>query len=110
MATKELVAATTRPLVLSILRQADSYGYDIIRQVKSLSESELNWTDGMLYPVLHRMEKEGLIRSYWNTADTGRRRKYYTVEKAGLTQLEEEKRQWRAVNGALFRLWEKEYV
>ena len=53
---KDLVAASATPLVLSILKEGDSYGYAIIKRVKELSEREMNWTDGMLYPVLHRLE------------------------------------------------------
>ncbi len=106
MISKELVAASSRPLVLSILNEGESYGYEIIQRVKSLSSNELNWTDGMLYPVLHRLEKEGLIKSEWKTSDTGRKRKYYALEKTGLKQLKEEQRQWLAVSAALTTMWQ----
>ena len=105
MISKELVAASSRPLVLSILREGESYGYEIIQRVKSLSANELNWTDGMLYPVLHRLENEGLIKSEWKTSDTGRKRKYYSLQKTGLRQLKEEQRQWLAINEALMSIW-----
>ncbi|MEM1359839.1 MAG: PadR family transcriptional regulator, partial [Bacteroidota bacterium] len=63
MATKALVAASTKPLVLSILLHGKNYGYRIIQEIEHLSSGELAWTDAMLYPVLKRMEKEGLISS-----------------------------------------------
>ncbi len=68
--SKDLVAASATPLVLSILKEGDSYGYAIIKRVKDLSDEEMTWTDGMLYPVLHRLEKQGYIRSYWKKSQT----------------------------------------
>ena len=74
MISRELVAASSIPLVLSILSRGESYGCAIMKSVRSLSENELEWTDGMLYPVLHRLEEQGWIESVWRTAQTGRRR------------------------------------
>ena len=105
MATKELVAASTRPLVLSILEQGESYGYAIIQEVKRRSGGELEWTDGMLYPVLHRLEKEGLIKARWGTSDTGRKRKYYRLSRDGGKALKAEKQQWLGVHNTLAELW-----
>src|SRR5690606_10029309 len=92
---KDLVAASSTPLVLAILAEGDSYGYAILQRVRELSGGDLEWTDGMLYPVLHRLEKAGLVESRWETAGTGRKRKYYRVTESGRTQLSEERRQWR---------------
>jgi PadR family transcriptional regulator, regulatory protein PadR len=102
---KDLVAASSTPLVLAILAEGDSYGYAILQRVRELSGGELEWTDGMLYPVLHRLERSGLVESRWESAETGRRRKYYRVTPAGLEQLADERRQWRAVDGALRKIW-----
>jgi PadR family transcriptional regulator, regulatory protein PadR len=102
---KDLVAASSTPLVLAILAEGDSYGYAILQRVRELSGGEMEWTDGMLYPVLHRLEKAGLISSRWETAETGRKRKYYRVTEAGREQLAEERRQWRTVDGALRKIW-----
>ncbi len=110
MVKKDLVAASSVPLVLLILQGGESYGYEIIQRVRSLSEDELKWTDGMLYPVLHRLEKEGKVESSWRISETGRRRKYYSIKGLGIEALEEERRQWNAVNGALDKLWGKSYV
>ena len=100
---KDLVAASATPLVLSILKEGDSYGYAIIKRVKELSEEEMNWTDGMLYPVLHRLEKQGCINSYWQMSQTGRKRKYYSLTREGDNALEDIKLQWRLVNRTLNR-------
>lgn len=106
MAYKTLVAASTKPLVLSILSHGKSYGYQIIKNVEKLSEGELEWTDAMLYPVLHRMEKDGLIASEWIVLDNGRKRKYYTITAMGKEERETAKAQWNNVNTALNRLWD----
>jgi DNA-binding PadR family transcriptional regulator len=102
---KDLVAASSTPLVLAILAEGDSYGYAILKRVRELSGGELEWTDGMLYPVLHRLERSGLIESRWEAAESGRRRKYYRVTEAGREQLADERRQWRTVDRALREIW-----
>jgi len=102
---KDLVAASSTPLVLAILMEGDSYGYAILKRVRDLSGGELEWTDGMLYPVLHRLERSGLIASRWESSESGRKRKYYRITKAGRKQLDDERRQWRTVDQALEKIW-----
>src|SRR5688572_20264424 len=102
---KDLVAATSTPLVLAILAEGDSYGYAILKRVRELSGGELEWTDGMLYPVLHRLERSGLIKSRWEKTDSGRQRKYYRVTETGREQLADERRQWRTVDDTLRKVW-----
>ena len=102
---KDLVAASSTPLVLAILADGDSYGYAIIKRVQELSGGALEWTDGMLYPVLHRLERSGLVESRWEQAESGRRRKYYRLTKTGREHLAEERRQWRAVDETLEKVW-----
>ena len=81
MLSKELVAASTVPLVLSILAEGEDYGYALIQRVRDLSGSKIEWTEGMLYPVLHWMEAQDLIESEWREAETGRKREYYGLRK-----------------------------
>jgi PadR family transcriptional regulator len=102
---KELVAASSRPLVLSILTGGESYGYEILQQVIGLSGGRVEWSDGMLYPVLHRLEREGLITSRWETAESGRRRKYYRLTSHGKKQLAQDRSSWLAVHGTLKQAW-----
>jgi PadR family transcriptional regulator, regulatory protein PadR len=101
MITKELVAASAKPLILSILSQGESYGYELIQRVRKLSDGELNWKDGMLYPVLHRLEDQGLIRSEWRNGESDRKRKYYVITAKGKKALEMEKAQWDRVHSTL---------
>ncbi len=102
---KDLVAASATPLVLSILAEGDSYGYAILKRVAELSDGELNWTDGMLYPILHRLERLGHVAARWEKAESGRRRKYYRLTPQGRAQLDAERRQWRVVSETLGRAW-----
>ena len=110
MLTKELVAASTEPLILSLLSEGESYGYALIQEVKRLSNDKIEWSDGMLYPVLHRMEREGWIESRWGEAETGRRRKYYSLKKNGKRTLEEQREQWATVSAVFKQLWKEQYV
>ena len=102
---KDLVAASATPLVLSILARGESYGYALIQRVRELSEGQLEWTDGMLYPILHRLEEQGLIRSFWSESETGRKRKYYRIQDEGRRALGEQRAQWEAVHAALALAW-----
>lgn len=105
MLSKELVAASTVPLVLSVLTQGESYGYGLIQRVRELSDGRIEWTEGMLYPVLHWMENEGLIESAWREAETGRKRKYYRLRKEGRKALQTEREQWITVQKTFTKLW-----
>lgn len=102
---KDLIAASSTPMVLAILAERDNYGYAIIQRVRELSGGRVEWTDGMLYPVLHRLERLGHVEARWETAESGRRRKYYRITSQGKRQLIEERRQWQAVDAALRGLW-----
>lgn len=99
--SKDLVAASTTILILAILKENDSYGYSIIKRVKELSGNELIWKEGMLYPVLHRLEEQHLIESYLEVSESGHQRKYYRIKEAGLEELESQKKQWDTVHSAL---------
>jgi PadR family transcriptional regulator PadR len=102
---KDLVAASATPLVLAILAEGESYGYAIIKRVSELSGGQVNWTDGMLYPVLHRLERNGLVAAKWGSSESGRRRKYYRITREGRAQLEAERKRWRIVDQTLNRIW-----
>jgi DNA-binding PadR family transcriptional regulator len=75
--------------------------------VAELSRGQLQWTDGMLYPVLHRLERQDLVAAKWGVSETGRKRKYYRITKPGREQLATQKEQWQAVDKTLRGLWMK---
>jgi PadR family transcriptional regulator PadR len=103
--TKDLVAASAVPLILSILEEGESYGYALIQRTRELSAGAIEWTDGMLYPVLHRLEAQGYVRARWAEAETGRKRRYYALTAAGRKVLRGQKEQWQVVQLTLDKLW-----
>lgn len=102
---KDLTAASSTPIVLAILAEGDSYGYAILQRVRELSGGRLEWTDGMLYPVLHRLGRLGYVEARWEVAENGRRRRYYRITPRGRERLAEERRQWQAVEATLRGIW-----
>ena len=110
MIRKELVAASAEPLILSLLGQGESYGYAIIQEIKARSQNQMQWTDGMLYPVLHRMEARGWIKARWGESENGRKRKYYSLKKDGKKALEKQHEQWSIVHAVLTSLKKEQYV
>lgn len=110
MIRKELVAASAEPLILSLLAKGESYGYAIIQEIKARSENRMEWTDGMLYPVLHRLERKGLIKSRWAEPENGRKRKYYSIKKDGRQALEEHHDHWDIVHSVLSGLRKEPHV
>ena len=108
MLSKELVAASTVPLVLSVLAEGEEYGYALIQRVRELSGGKIEWTEGMLYPVLHWMEEQELIESEWREGESGRKRKYYFLSKTGRKALQAEKQQWMTVHETLTKLWKSQ--
>ncbi len=106
MISKNLTAASTKSIILGILKQGRSYGYLIIKKIKELSGGRMVYSDGMLYPVLHRLEKEGLIISDWTMEKDSKPRKYYEITEAGKKALIVEKQQWTQVNAVLEAIWD----
>ena len=102
---KDLVAASAMPLVLAILDEGESYGYAILKRIAELSGGEMEWTDGMLYPLLHRLDRIGYVEARWDSPASGRRRRYYRITPEGRKALSEQRRQWEVVSGALRNAW-----
>ena len=105
---KDLVAASATPIVLAILSEGESYGYAIIKRVEELTGGEMQWTDGMLYPLLHRLERNRAVETFWGKSDTGRKRKYYRLTRQGQKDLERHQKQWNIVDTALRNIWRNE--
>ena len=102
----DLVRSTAEPIVLRLVSERPMYGYEIIKVVNERTDGAFEWKQGTLYPCLHRLEGAGLIASEWQTAASGRRRKYYGITRKGRAVLAEKAEEWRefslAVNGILF--------
>jgi len=110
MLKRELVAASAEPLILALLARGETYGYAIIQEVKARSNNQMQWTDGMLYPVLHRLEHKGLIKARWGESETGRKRKYYSLKKDGHKALAKHQEHWSLVSAVLAGLRKEKYV
>lgn len=87
---RDLAAASATPLVLATLADSESYGYGILKRVRDKSRGELEWSDGMLYPLLHRLHRLGYVTSEWRSPPEGRRRRYYAITDVGRAALAEQ--------------------
>jgi DNA-binding PadR family transcriptional regulator len=106
--SKDLNAASASAIVLGILQTGESYGYAIVQKVRELSGGEVEWTDGMLYPILHRLQADGLIDARWGLSETGRKRKYYQLTAEAYPVMNDDRRRWRTVQAILDQLWAAE--
>ena len=103
--SKELVGASAAPLILSMLKNGDSYGYEIVQKVKELTKDEIKWKEASIYPVLKKLENNGMIKSYWKVQEGERPRKYYTILADGKEQLEQNMHEWELVHAVFGKLW-----
>jgi len=102
--SKELVGASATPIILSVLKKGDSYGYEIVQRVKELTNGEIKWQEPSIYPVLKKLESTGMIKSYWKVQQGERPRKYYTILPEGKEQLEQNLREWQLVHSVFGRI------
>jgi PadR family transcriptional regulator, regulatory protein PadR len=91
---KGFIGGSTMLLLLSLLAEGDRYGYEIIRELETRSDSTFQFKEGTLYPVLHKLENNGYVKSYLAKGETGKERKYYQITKSGNKQLAEEREKW----------------
>ncbi|MBB6107347.1 transcriptional regulator, PadR family [Mucilaginibacter lappiensis] len=103
--SKDLIAASSIPIILSTLIQGESYGYEIIKKIKEVTNERLLYSDGTLYPVLRKLEDKELIISEWRIADNDKRRRYYQITAKGLEYLKAERLSWQFMNELLNTLW-----
>ncbi|MBN2206289.1 MAG: helix-turn-helix transcriptional regulator [Candidatus Aminicenantes bacterium] len=104
MTSKALVAASTKPLVVAILMSGENYGYKIIQSVRRLSGGRLEWSEPMLYPLLKRLERDGLIQSEWKLTENKRFRRYFRLTEKGRKEQEQETAEWAMVNEILVKV------
>ena len=106
--SKELIGASAVPIVLAVLKNGDSYGYEIVQKVKELTHGEMKWKEASIYPVLKKLENEGMIKSYWKVEENERPRKYYTILADGKKQLDRNMREWNLMHSVFGKLWNLE--
>lgn len=95
---KEFLKGNLDIMLLSLIYKKDTYGYEIVKNLKEISNDTYTISEGTLYPALKRLEKNGWIYSYWGDSETGGRRKYYLITDLGQEELQNKINQWRQVN------------
>jgi DNA-binding PadR family transcriptional regulator len=101
---KGLIGGSTVLLILFLLEETDRYGYEIIKELEERSDKTFQFKEGTLYPVLHKLENNGFVKSYMAKGDTGKERKYYQITKKGKTQLQDEKKKWEVFSGSINKI------
>jgi PadR family transcriptional regulator, regulatory protein PadR len=88
-------------IVLAALAAGSAHGYAVIEEIKKRSGGAFDLPEGTIYPALHRLEQAGLLSSRWMTADSGRRRRVYTLTKSGNRALIERRAVWKQFSDAI---------
>lgn len=101
---KGFMAGGTQLLLLTLLSNEDMYGYEIIEKLASQSKNVFKLNEGTLYPILHKLENKGFLKSYKVKADNNRLRKYYSITKKGQKQLVIEKKEWKVFSESMNRV------
>lgn len=109
MFSRRLLAASLQPLMLSLLADGPKYGYEIIQRARRLSDGQIQWSNSKLYPLLHRMEVDGLVDAFWRPSDAGPDRKYYRLTPKGHKVLDATKHEWKSMNAIFAQLWGPEF-
>ena len=100
----ELVRGTLDTLLLETISRSPMYGYQICKTVNTRTDGYFDLREGSLYPALHRLERDGMLTSYWEKTDAGRRRKYYRITDKGRGALVTKRREWQQFTIAVERV------
>jgi DNA-binding PadR family transcriptional regulator len=98
---RELLKGSTDSLLLYLINNQPMYGYQIIKEIEKKSNGYFQFKEGTLYPALHRLEKEGLIRGKWQKLPNGQERRYYHIQEKGQMVLNERMSTWRDFSKAV---------
>lgn len=98
---KGMLAGNTTMLILKLLENKDMYGYQMIDELSKKSDNTFNLKAGTLYPILHNLEREGVVSSYDDSADSERVRKYYHLTNKGKRLLNDKQSEWTAYSKAV---------
>ena len=102
--SKDLMSGLGVPVLLSIIRDGEIYGYDIIKQIRALTDEQISWQEGSLYPLLNKLESRGWIKSDWKKKGKGGQRRYYSITQDGIDELHSRLASWRFVTDTLVEL------
>ena len=98
------MGSATCPLILAVLKNGPAHGYEIVQTVNTLSDGHFAWREGTVYPALHRMEKQGLLRGDWQRSDTGKRRRVYSLTAVGRRELTKQRQEWGVFSTTVTRI------
>ena len=101
MRPSDLIQGTLDVLILKSLASESRHGWAIAKRIQAVSGDVLQIKQGSLYPALHRLEHQGLIRAEWRTNETGREARFYSLTRAGRAQLQQEISQWERLSAAI---------
>lgn len=101
---KELLKGSTSILVLSLLQKHEMYGYEMIKEMQVKSNGVFEFKEGTLYPILHSLEEENLVESFWRESENSRKRKYYRITKKGINALKEKEEEWTLFTSTVNRI------
>src|SRR5690554_5403029 len=98
---KDLMKGSTTMLILNLLSTGDMYGYQMVKELEKRSDETFTLKEGTMYPILHSLESEGMVESYWEKGSTGRKRKYYHITGNAQKLLEEKKKEWNIYSSTI---------
>lgn len=101
LVNRELFKGNAQTIVLKILSKKEMYGYQIAQEVNQLSSGNFELTDGTLYPLLHALESDGAVESYWEDSQSARKRKFYRITSKGKKRLKEKMEEWSAFRAGM---------
>jgi PadR family transcriptional regulator PadR len=103
---QQMRKGTTTVIILNLLAEQERpmYGYEMIQELEARSRGSFHFKEGLIYPRLHELERQGLLRSEWQGEEGTRRRKFYTITDAGRRRLEKELQGWRSFSEQVNRL------
>ncbi len=108
--SKELINGSTSTLVLSLLEERSMYGYELIKEIDKKSNGIFEFKEGTLYPLLHSLESDGYLESYWDSGDGNRKRKYYSITDKGKKELKDKKEEWSIFSKTVNKIIGGEYI
>lgn len=91
----QIKKGSTETLILALVEKRPMYGYELTQELRNRSNGYFDMKEGLLYPTLHRMQKEGLVSAEWQVPESGRKRKYYAITTVGQEALGQQKEEWK---------------
>lgn len=102
--SSDILRGHTDTIILRILIEGDSYGYEIAKRIIDRGENMIDIKDATIYTAFRRMEHNGLIATYWGDGVNGARRRYYSITPKGKEFYREKVKEWESINKILNNL------